>query len=288
MRKYLFKIVVLLFLLVIVSLLFDNSFAWITKSNVASVNDNEYPVTEAEEMGISSNSISFGNLLTFSTEGKMITPLAYNKNNDSIIKPIFNKVLNKNTNLYENNLMSVTNANQNEYIEEEFYLKVTDNTRIGINLDNTNIQGIELINAYGLDVTNIKCAFKVLLYQYANGEYDLKLVYSPYAKYELNKTNNQISLSQNGNLDDKYYFLFNGISNINFTNSEYQLNNGVYYLYKDTGKFYFTSSTNDIEKFKIIIYLDGFDRECVNYLNYNDEYNDIYCNLRFTFDFCME
>lgn len=289
MKKIFFKLFVLMLLIIIASFLFDGTFGWITKSTTAAVDDNSLDVTEAESMGISDNTITFGNILTFSTSNKMLIPLTYNYQTDILVKPTFRKELNTATNLYDNVIDSLTNANSINYIEEEFYLKSSSGSRIGINLTNTHINGNELINAYGIDATNIKCAFKILIYQYINNEYELKLVYMPYAKYELIKTNNRYNLNINGNLESKYYFYNSGLNYITLNNnSDYVLQNNIYYLYKDNGKFYFTYASSEIDKFKIIIYLDGFDRECNNYFNYNDEYDNVFTNLEFTFDFCMD
>ena len=165
MKKIFFKLFVLMLLIIIASFLFDGTFGWITKSTTAAVDDNSLDVTEAESMGISDNTITFGNLLTFSTSNKMLIPLTYNYQTDILVKPTFRKELNTATNLYDNVIDSLSNANSINYIEEEFYLKSSSGSKIGINLTNSHINGNELINAYDIDATNIKCAFKILIYQ---------------------------------------------------------------------------------------------------------------------------
>ena len=293
MKKLLFKLfITLLFVCFIFIYMINASFAWISKEDKSSINNLDMNVDEVVTLGISSDSLVYGNLLSITTDGKKLMPLIYDINNDSLITLDYEYVLNRETNLYEKEYSYGETARIDSYIEEDFSLKCPNNSRIGIDLNRTSITGSNILNAYNINTSFIKCAMRVMIYKKESDNYNLLMVYFPYASYELKYANNIYYIDEDGYIDYKFTFYDASVVNREFDstlfNNGYIVSDDVYYVFKDTGKVYFYNNSSSINEFRIRIYIDGFDNEACNKVTYNDENNNIFANLQMVFNFCIE
>ena len=276
------------YILIIVSLIFSLitfSFSWFDNKMESNISEFRLNVEDLEGIEISKDGYHFSSSLDLPTSAKLkcITTGANN-----FYYPLFNKI--KSGNKYVSNLIGLNYIDieeaRNYYFYHDFYLKSVVDQYIYFDFDRFNIDLTHIINSSGYDSSFLKGALRVGLFQY---NYDLetfekKLVIFPFANYELNGS----YLNFNGNIEDKYLFYnnnnINSVYYVNTNNNGYCNIDDCYYIwdYENLGSQAFGYLNNNINEFRIVIWLEGIDRECENILA-NDTSNELYLDVSMYF-----
>ena len=281
------KINILCLLLLLVFFIYDYSYSWFISGSYSQFNQFTIDIESLEDIKISSDGYNFSSSINFydNTKLRCITSGGIN-----FYYPEFSPQLVNNRYIYElNNLYYINDDVKDEYyFSKDFFIETSIESDIKFDFSNFNIDTANIVNSNGISCDALTGALRISIFQYDEDDdrWYKRIVIFPNSKYQLNNN----TFNYNGNMENKYVFYnSNSLDNYYYiytNNNGYQYYNGTYYVfdYSNMNDFSFASMNGTLNKFKLVIWLEGTDRECNNYLM-NDTINDLFLNVSISLKF---
>ena len=276
------RILVFCSIIVLFTFIINLSYAWFCGNDYSSINQVELNVSECEEIKISSDKENFSESLSFNFNNELI-PVTSGNNNFYL--PEFNIVN------YEDNLTSLNIINENELNDylfiHDFYLDSSICCVGYFDFNDFSLTSNNIYNSHNLNSNGLLGALRIgIMEQNKDDDWYYSMIIFPYSKIELNN----YVLNYNGDIEEFYYFYstndINSMTSVETNSSGFRSIDSTLYVwdYNDLSQLAFTDIKVGINHYKLVIWLEGTDRECQNILK-NDTKEDLEVSLRITLKF---